>query len=81
MTIEASVSDEDGSVSKVEFYRNGEKVEDDSMPFHYEWTDAVDGTHYWAAKAIDDTGTMAFSTSVVVHANTEGSIDPGSRLI
>ena len=51
------------------------------MPFHYEWTDAVDGTHYWAAKAIDDTGTMAFSTSVVVHANTEGSIDPGSRLI
>ncbi|WP_397376702.1 pectinesterase family protein [Paenibacillus sp. p3-SID867] len=77
VTIEASVSDEDGSVSKVEFYRNGEKVgEDDSMPFRYEWTDAVDGTHYWAAKAIDDTGTMAFSTSLVVHANTEGSVKP-----
>ncbi|WP_181469964.1 pectinesterase family protein [Paenibacillus sp. MDMC362] len=77
VTIEASVFDEDGSVSKVEFYRNGEKVgEDDSMPFRYEWTDAADGTHYWAAKAIDDTGTMAFSTGVIVHANTEGSIDP-----
>ena len=77
VTIEATVSDEDGSVSKVEFYRNGEKVgEDDSMPFRYEWTDAADGTHYWTAKAIDDTGTMAFSTSVVVHANTEGSIKP-----
>lgn len=77
VTIEASVSDEDGSVSKVEFYRNGEKVgEDDSMPFNYAWTDAADGTYYWAAKAIDDTGTMAFSTGVVVHANTEGSIDP-----
>ncbi|EGG34332.1 hypothetical protein HMPREF9412_5646 [Paenibacillus sp. HGF5] len=77
VTIEASVSDEDGSVTKVEFYRNGEKVgEDESMPFRYQWTDVADGTHYWAAKAIDDTGTMAFSTSVVVHANTKGSIRP-----
>ncbi|WP_343045050.1 pectinesterase family protein [Paenibacillus lemnae] len=75
--IETSVSDEDGAVSKVEFYRNGEKVgEDDSLPFSFEWSDAEDGTHYWAVKAIDDTGTAAFSTNVVVHVNKEGSIEP-----
>ncbi|MBD2867093.1 pectinesterase family protein [Paenibacillus arenilitoris] len=77
VTIEASAADEDGTVTKVEFYRNGEKVgEDDSKPYRFEWTEAADGTHYWAAKAIDETGTSTFSTSVVVHANTEGGIEP-----
>ncbi|WP_019639610.1 Ig-like domain-containing protein [Paenibacillus fonticola] len=71
------VSDKDGTVTKVEFYRNGEKVgEDKSKPFHFKWKDAANGTHYWVAKAIDDSGTSAFSTNVVIHVNTRGSITP-----
>ncbi|WP_224721618.1 pectinesterase family protein [Paenibacillus vietnamensis] len=77
VTVEATAADADGTVTKVEFYRNGEKVgEDDSAPFRFEWTEIADGTHYWTAKAVDDTGTSTFSANVVVHANTEGSIKP-----
>ncbi|WP_246061758.1 DUF1349 domain-containing protein [Paenibacillus oralis] len=61
----------------MEFYLNGEKMgEDDRKAYRFRWKDAVDGTHYWVAKAIDDTGTSAFSTNVVVHVNTKTKIKP-----
>ncbi|AWB46901.1 hypothetical protein DCC85_10710 [Paenibacillus sp. CAA11] len=77
VTFETSVADKDGTVKKVEFFHDGKKVgEDDRKPFRYKWKDVTDGTHYWTAKAIDDTGTASFSTSVVVHVNTKGNIKP-----
>ncbi|CAM3376619.1 pectinesterase family protein [Marinicrinis lubricantis] len=77
VTIEAAASDSDGTVSKVEFYANGQKLgEDDAAPFQLAWGDIPDGTHFIVVKAVDDSGTQTQSNSVVLHANTTGDISP-----
>lgn len=75
--IEASASDTDGTIKKVEFYLNGEKIgEDTTKPYSFNWNKVEDGTHYLIALATDDTGAAAYSTKVTVHANTKGGIKP-----
>lgn len=75
VTIEASATESDGSISKVEFYANGQKIgEDDSYPYSLEWSHVADGTYFVIAKAIDNTGTSTESDNVAIHANTTGDI-------
>jgi hypothetical protein len=66
ITIAADASDRDGSVQKVEFFANGQKLgEDQSGPYRYDWTSAGSGTHTLTATVTDNTGDA--TTSAPVH--------------
>lgn len=57
INIEVTASDEDGTVTKVEFY-NGPTLlgEDTSAPFSFLWSSVPDGCYTLSARAIDDLG-------------------------
>lgn len=75
--IQAGAFDTDGSISKVEFYRNDLKLgEDSTAPYSFEWENVQDGTYFLTVRAIDDTGTSTQSSNVAVHVNKSGSILP-----
>jgi len=58
VAFEASASDADGTVAKVEFFANGAKVgEDLSSPYAYTWT-ATEGNFEITASATDNKGAM-----------------------
>ena len=64
--IQASASDPDGSVSRVEFYDKGIKIgQATSSPWSYTWKDAPVGFHSLKAKATDNQN--ATSTSGLVN--------------
>jgi hypothetical protein len=57
VTISANATDPDGTVSKVEFFANGNKLGEDVVaPFSYLWTAPAAGTYYLTAKATDNNG-------------------------
>ncbi|RMD63706.1 hypothetical protein D6833_05360, partial [Candidatus Parcubacteria bacterium] len=57
ITLQASASDADGSISRVEFYANGNKLgEDSSAPYSYDWSGATAGTYDLYARAFDNDG-------------------------
>jgi chitinase/chitodextrinase len=75
VSITASASDADGSVSKVEFLVDGSKIgEDTSSPYSISWTGA-NGTHILIARATDNSGNTKESSSVTV---TIGSTNNGN---
>src|SRR5690606_12821367 len=57
INIQASASDSDGSVSKVEFFINGAKIgEDTSSPYSFSWSNAQTGSYSLIAQATDNNG-------------------------
>ncbi|WP_422359164.1 Ig-like domain-containing protein [Reichenbachiella sp.] len=67
ITLEASASDADGAVTKVEFYANGSKLgEDSTEPYSYSWTNAALGDYSLSAKATDNEGAIGTSLTVSV---------------
>lgn len=57
MTLNADVSDPDGTVEKVEFYINDELIATDSLaPYQTSWTPPVDGCYELQVKAYDNFG-------------------------
>ncbi len=69
VTINASASDADGTVSKVEFFRadGATKLgEDTTAPYSYAWRMASSGTHILRAKATDNAGATTTSTGVSI---------------
>ena len=77
ITIDAQAADPDGSISKVEFYRNNVKLgEDDTAPYQFIWSNVQEGTYFLVAKAIDNSGTSTDSDAVPVHINASGDIAP-----
>lgn len=67
VTITASASDPDGSIVKVEFYRDGALVATDTTsPYSYVWY-APWGTYVLTAKATDNRGAVATSAAVTVN--------------
>ncbi|MEP2026416.1 MAG: glycosyl hydrolase family 18 protein [Reichenbachiella sp.] len=73
VSIDASASDADGTVTKVEFYVNAVKVgEDLSAPYNFSWT-SIDGSHQLMAKATDDLNESTESTVVTI---TVGTVTP-----
>jgi hypothetical protein len=80
VVLEASVSDEDGSVTKVEFYSGGVKLgEDSNAPFTYEWVNAPEGKHNLCAKVFDNSGASAVSAAVNI-VISENAPMTGERL-
>jgi sulfur relay (sulfurtransferase) complex TusBCD TusD component (DsrE family) len=67
VTLSATASDSDGTVSRVEFYANGVKLgEDTSAPYSYSWAGAPVGSHTLAAMAYDNAGASKTSASATI---------------
>ncbi|MBQ4801856.1 T9SS type A sorting domain-containing protein [Aquimarina sp. MMG015] len=73
ITINASASDSDGNVTKVEFLRNGTIIgEDTTSPYSFTWNNASTGNYILTTRATDDdnaTGEATVNISV-------GSVPP-----
>ena len=71
VAIEASASDVDGTIQKVEFYRDGDiKLgEDPTSPYRCDWNAATAGSYALTARAIDDSsdGTTSSGVNVNIH--------------
>jgi subtilisin family serine protease len=76
ITINASATDPDGTVAKVDFYANSGFIgSDNSAPFSFDWTGVAAGTYSITAIATDNlgaAGSPSAGTSVTVSA-------PGAR--
>jgi hypothetical protein len=68
ITIAATASDSDGSITKVEFYRNGTTIlgTATSAPYRTSWVNAAAGTHTLTAKAYDNKNGTATSMAITV---------------
>ncbi|PVY38664.1 Ig-like domain-containing protein, partial [Pontibacter virosus] len=65
ITLGATASDPDGTITKVEFFQNETKLgEDLTSPYTYNWSNVEAGTYQLSARATDNAG--AISTSTVV---------------
>lgn len=65
VTISANAGDNDGTVSKVEFFLNGIKLgEDTTAPYTMTWNTAAAGDYTLTAKATDNSGLTAISLPV-----------------
>ena len=68
ITISASASDPDGTVTKVEF-RDGATLlgTDTSAPYSYTWKNVPPGTHSLTARATDNAGAVTTSSPVGIN--------------
>jgi hypothetical protein len=67
LTITAVASDEDGTISKVEFY-NGSTLlgSDTTSPYNYVWSNVDAGTYDITAKATDNQGVSTVSSKITI---------------
>jgi uncharacterized protein (TIGR03437 family) len=75
--VTANASDLDGSVVRVDFYRNGSLIgTDTSSPYGIVWANAANGNYTLTAKAIDNLGATSISAAVsVAIRNSPASVD------
>jgi chitinase/chitodextrinase len=74
ITIAATASDADGSITKVEFFVDGAKIgEDASAPYSISWT-STQGYHTLVARATDNSGFTNESAAVSI---TAGDVNTG----
>ncbi|MFN6947274.1 MAG: PA14 domain-containing protein, partial [Cytophagaceae bacterium] len=72
VTITASASDEDGTVSKVEFFAGATKIgEVENEPYTIIWSNVQAGTYSVTAKATDNDGASTISTARNIVVNTQ----------
>lgn len=70
VTINASASDSDGSVSKVEFFQGSTKLgESSSSPYSYTWNNVTNANYALTAKATDNLGAVTTSSSINISVN------------
>ncbi|RED97529.1 Ig-like domain-containing protein [Marinoscillum furvescens] len=73
VTITASASDSDGTISSVEFYQGSTLLgTDTSSPYSYTWSNVSAGSYSITAKATDNDGASTTSSSVSITVNTAG---------
>jgi len=69
ITITGTASDSDGSVQKVEFFRDNGATklgEDTSAPYSYRWKNVPSGTQRLVVKATDNRGAIGASATVTI---------------
>jgi regulation of enolase protein 1 (concanavalin A-like superfamily) len=67
ISMTATASDMDGTVSRVDFYQGSTLIGSDSTsPFSVAWTGAPAGSYSLSARAVDDDGATSTSTAVAV---------------
>jgi len=70
ITITASASDSDGTVSKVEFFVANTKIgEDSTAPYSFLWRNAPAGTHSLSVAATDNLGATTRSSAIAITVN------------
>lgn len=73
ITVSANATDSDGSISKVEFFRDGVSLgSDSSAPYGITWTATAVGSHQLAAVATDDRNASARSATVNIAVRATG---------
>jgi uncharacterized protein YfaS (alpha-2-macroglobulin family) len=73
--IEATASDPDGSISKVEFYEGTTLLNTDtSPPFSYTWPSVGQGTYSLTAKATDNRNAVMSSSPITVISNAPPTV-------
>jgi hypothetical protein len=71
ISIAASASDPDGTVSKVEFFAGTNKLgEDLTYPYQYDWVSPATGTYQLSARVTDNTGVSNSSPVVNITVGT-----------
>ncbi len=76
IVLQATASDPDGSIAKVEFYDGGTKLgEATTAPYSFTWAGAGPGSHTLTARAVDRGLAVGISTPVMVNV----SIGPGGN--
>ncbi|MEP6662768.1 MAG: Ig-like domain-containing protein [Verrucomicrobiota bacterium] len=79
ITVDANAFDPDGTISKVEFYRNGTKAgEDASSPFSFTMTNVSPGYYQLTANPVDNGSATSASRSIDVFVNSTGGTLNGS---
>ena len=74
ITLDATASDSDGTVSKVEFYSGAVLLNTDSTaPYSYTWNNVAAGTYSLTAKATDNQGATATSNATSIIVSTQGA--------
>jgi YD repeat-containing protein len=83
ISITATSSDTDGTISKVEFYQGSTKLGEDAVsPFTFNWANVQLGTYSLSAVAIDDRGASKTSSAVLITVvgNSMPRLDPMNRM-
>lgn len=72
ITVNATASDNDGQISKVEFFNGNNKLgEDTTAPYNYTISNAATGNYNVTARATDNDNATTTSTNVTFRVNTE----------
>jgi hypothetical protein len=75
ITINASAVDNDGTVSKVEFFDGSTKLgEDWTSPYSFSWSGITAGSHVLTAKATDNTGASTTSAAVNIRVKAPNKL-------
>ncbi len=70
--IDATAADSDGTVTKVEFYQNGNLLgEDLASPYSYTWTGVASGNYALTAVATDNGGATGTSTPINITVGSQ----------
>gem|GEM_PF-79335 len=70
VTVSATASDPDGSVSKVEFFRDGSSIGvDTSTPYSASWANASAGSHTLRAVATDNNNATTSTPTITITVN------------
>jgi regulation of enolase protein 1 (concanavalin A-like superfamily) len=81
ITIAASASDTDGTVSKVDFYQGSTLLgSDTSSPFTFAWTNVPEGSYSVTARATDNDGATTTSPPVAVTVGAPANTAPAVAL-
>jgi gliding motility-associated-like protein len=71
ITISATATDANGTVTKVEFFNGNTKLgEDVTSPYSFIWTNAAVGNHTLTARATDNENNVSTSTAVAIVVGT-----------
>jgi RHS repeat-associated protein len=75
LTISATAADSDGSVTKVDFYGNGNLLgTDTTAPYSVTWSNVAVGNYSLTAKATDNKNATKTSTAVAVNVNAAPTV-------
>ena len=76
VTISATAYDIDGTISKVDFYRDSTLLgTDTTAPYSFTWNNVTDGNYILTAKATDDEGAAGTSSPVNITVNVTTGCD------
>jgi chitinase len=83
LTLTATAADNDGTISKVEFYNGATKLATvTTSPYTYTWSSLVAGSYSLTAIATDNAGATTTSAAVAVTVKTTGGNDnPSGKVL